>query len=500
MVVKGNWNKMLFNSLHFLLFFPLVTLIYFVIPQRVRYLWLLAASYYFYMCWNAKYALLIATSTLITYASGLLIQKAGSRRALAKTWVAISFGSNLAILFFFKYFDFAVESLARAFSLVHIQLNVPTFDILLPVGISFYTFQALSYTMDVYRAEIKAERNLLKYALFVSFFPQLVAGPIERSKNLLTQIHQKHTFCYDRMKSGLLLMLWGFFEKLIVADRAAIFVNSVYERYRAFGTVELVLASVLFAVQIYCDFGGYSHIAVGAARVMGFQLMDNFRQPYFARSIKDFWRRWHISLSTWFRDYLYIPLGGSHCKRLRHHFNVMVTFLVSGLWHGASWSYVAWGGLHGVYQVIGQETQALRKKMQKKLGCRVDTFGWRFFQTIGTFVLVDIAWIFFRAPGCAVAIQILVQIFTRFNPWVISDGSLLFHGLSGIELFILFCGILVLLAVDFLREKGVLLGQILQQQPLLFRWGVYLGGLLVIVVFGVYGQTYDASQFIYFQF
>ena len=302
------------------------------------------------MAWNPKYALLLAASTVITYLSGLLIVRSNEledeqkRIFQRKLWVSLSFSSSLLILFFFKYFDFAVENVNQIFSRIGIQTISPAFDVLLPVGISFFTFQALSYTMDVYRGEIFAERNLAKYGLFVSFFPLLIAGPIERSKNLLVQVHEKHDFDYDNAKNGLLLMLWGYFQKIVVADNAAVVVNSIYNNYWEYSGALIAVATFLFAIQIYCDFSGYSDIAKGAAQTMGFRAVSNFKQPYFATSIQDFWRRWHISLSTWFRDYLYIPLGGSRCSTLKRYRNIMVTFLVSGFWHGASWNFLVWGG------------------------------------------------------------------------------------------------------------------------------------------------------------
>lgn len=345
---------MLFNSYNFMLFFPIVLLVYFVIPKKLRYIWLLVVSYYFYMGWNAKYAALIAFSTIITWLSGVLqgqIQKFDTDDDIKikhkKIVVAFSFIINLGILIFFKYFDFIFNNIN--FALKHFGGAQLTnhFDIILPVGISFYTFQALGYTVDVYRRDIEPERNILRYALFVSFFPQLVAGPIERSKNLLTQVRNvEHIklWNYDRVTSGAVLMLWGFFQKMVIADRAAILVDTVYNSYWTYGTIELIIATVLFAIQIYCDFGSYSMIAIGVAKVMGFELMENFNAPYFSRSIKEFWRRWHISLSTWFRDYLYIPLGGSRCSKIKKYRNLMITFLVSGLWHGANWGFIAWGG------------------------------------------------------------------------------------------------------------------------------------------------------------
>lgn len=332
---------MLFNSAQFLIFFPVVVLFYFIIPSKFKNIWLLFASYYFYMCWNARYIVLIAFCTVVTYLCSFFISRYEAKH-IKTFFLIICLLCNLSILFIFKYLNFALLTLNRSLSIFSIQLNLPVFDILLPVGISFYTFQALSYTIDVYRGTIKAEKNFLTYALFVSFFPQLVAGPIERSKNLLSQLNETRSFDYDRIKSGILLMCLGYFQKMIIASRAAALVDTVYNNYETYSGLPLLLAILLFSVQIYCDFGGYSMIAIGAAEVLGIKLMENFHQPYFAESIQDFWRRWHISLSTWFRDYVYIPLGGNRCKRSRKYFNLLVTFLISGLWHGASMHFVIW--------------------------------------------------------------------------------------------------------------------------------------------------------------
>ncbi len=342
---------MVFNSIHFMIFFPIVVLGYFLITHKYRWIWLLAASLYFYMSWNPKFVILILTTIIITYLSGIGISKADKEKKLLKKkmFAIFSVVSNLTILFFFKYFDFVIDSINYLLGMINLKLLTPSFDVLLPVGISFYTFQALSYTIDVYRKEnFKVERHLGKYALFVTFFPQLVAGPIERSENLISQFYEEHYFDYQRVKSGLLLMLWGLFEKIVIADRTAIIVNQVYNNLEQYTGFEIVVATIFFAVQVYCDFCGYSDIAIGAARVMGFHLMTNFRQPYFSQSIKEFWRRWHISLSSWLKDYVYIPLGGSRCSRVKKYRNLMITFLVSGLWHGANWTYVAWGGSWGL--------------------------------------------------------------------------------------------------------------------------------------------------------
>lgn len=341
---------MLFNSTDFLIFFPIAAIGYYMIPHRVRYLWLLICSYYFYMCWNPVYVLLILFSTIITWVSGILLEfvkrrnmQEHKRRIYKNMCVIFSFMLNLCVLGYFKYANFFIDTINYIFKYFHIVYHVPAVDILLPVGISFYTFQALSYTMDVYRNEIKAEKNILRYALFVSFFPQLVAGPIERSKSLLCQLNEKHKISFEKIRSGFMLMLWGYFLKMVIADRIAIVVDVIYGDYTEYNGWYLIVASILFAVQIYCDFAGYSTIALGAGEIMGFSLTDNFNAPYFSQSVAEFWRRWHISLSSWFRDYLYIPLGGNRKGKTRKYFNLMIVFLCSGLWHGAHWNYVAWG-------------------------------------------------------------------------------------------------------------------------------------------------------------
>ena len=316
---KKEGVHMLFNSIEFLIFFPIVICVYFILPKKFKQLWLLIASYYFYMCWNAKYALLLLFSTVVTFCSGLMLEKAKhieagekDKKKILNAIVAGSFILNLAVLFFFKYTNFALQALSGFLSrALYIYIDVPVFDIVLPVGISFYTFQALSYTMDVYRNEIYAEKNFIRYALFVSFFPQLVAGPIERSKNLLKQLNVPKKFCFENFREGLLLMLWGYFLKVVIADRIAVFVDTVYNDYATYAGWYLIIATMLFAVQIYCDFYGYSSIAVGAAKVLGIKLMENFNAPYFSATVSQFWRNWHISLTSWFRDYLYIPLGGN---------------------------------------------------------------------------------------------------------------------------------------------------------------------------------------------
>ena len=494
---------MQFNSINFLIFFPIVVLAYFVIPKKWKHLWLLVASYYFYACWSAKYLILIAFSTVVTYASGLLMEKE-SEKGKKKLVMAACVAVNLAILGFFKYFGFFIENVNGILSALHLQVIKNPFNLLLPVGISFYTFQALGYMIDVYNGKIKAERNLLKYALFVSFFPQLVAGPIERSKSLLMQIEnmgEKRPFSYEKIVSGLGLMVWGLFQKMVVADRCAVFVDAVHDNLYAAGTVETVGAAILFSIQIYCDFAGYSSIAIGAARVMGFDLMENFNVPYFATGIQDFWRRWHVSLSTWFRDYVYIPLGGSRCSKIKKYRNLMITFLLSGLWHGASWTYVFWGGLHGFYQIMGEVLLPVRKKIAEAFHVRTDVFSHRLGQILVTNFLTTFAWIFFRAGHFGHLIFYFQRMFTRFNPWVLSPSGLEYLKISLKDVALTPVFLLVLLLGDVVRYvKNEDVGEFLAKQNLWFRWMVLLGLIFCVLIFGEYGITFDSKLFIYFQF
>lgn len=497
---------MLFNSLEFMIFFPVVCLCYYVIPHKVRYLFLLACSYFFYMCWNPEYALLMLTSTVITYLSGLLIDSAEKiedeqKRVHRKKWyVALSFISNLSILFFFKYFNFAADSVVRLLAFAGISAEAPAFDVILPVGISFYTFQALSYTVDVYRKDIYAERNFFKYALFVSFFPQLVAGPIERSKNLLIQINQKHKFEFERVRAGLLLMLYGFFQKVILSEYLAIAVDNVYDTYMERTGFQLLVATVLFAFQIYCDFGSYSNIAIGAAKVMGFSLMENFNTPYFSETVAEFWRRWHISLSSWFKDYLYIPLGGSRKGKTRKQINRMIVFIVSGLWHGASWHFVIWGFLNGAYQVIGDLLQPLKKKLVEWLKVDVTAFSHKALRMLTTFVLVDISWIFFRA-SFRQGVEILKRIFGLVGgAWLTWGSNLEVMGLTAQTRNLLVISLGILFIADICKYKGIRMIDWLCKQGIWLRWLVYYAAIFGILIFGVYGPGFDASQFIYFQF
>ncbi|MBD0321593.1 MAG: MBOAT family protein, partial [Gemmatimonadetes bacterium] len=353
---------MLFNSFEFLVFFPVVAAILFALPQRFRKGWLLACSVYFYMSWSPVFILLILYSTTTDYFVAKRFETARSA-ATRKGWLILSLVTNFGALFFFKYYNFFIESWAAVRASVGLPTNVPLLGVVLPVGISFYTFEAISYTIDVYRGRIPAEKSYLRLLLFITFFPKLIAGPIERAGHLIPQFERETRLDRERLASGLRLMAWGFFKKLVIADRVAVYVNTVYAAPAEHHGATVLIAAYFFAFQIFCDFSAYTDIATGAARILGYDLLENFRRPYQARSIQDFWSRWHISLSSWFRDYLYIPLGGNRVSSARWCANLLIVFLVSGLWHGANWTYVVWGGLHGLYLVFSILTQPLRDRV-----------------------------------------------------------------------------------------------------------------------------------------
>lgn len=498
---------MLFNSLEFLIFFPIVLVLYFIIPKKIRYLWLLVASYYFYMCWNAKYALLMLFSTACTYLGGLLIEFVKKRNwtdkkktVVKKLGVGFVVVSNLAVLCYFKYSNFFLDSLKSLFELINVELNVPSVDVLLPIGISFYTFQALSYTIDVYRDEIYAEKNFFRYALFVSFFPQLVAGPIERSKNLLKQLAVPKKFSYVKARDGLFLMIWGFFLKIVLADRIAMLVDTVYGDYQRFGGWYIALANVLFAIQIYCDFYGYSTIAMGAAGMLGIDLMENFNAPYLSVTVAEFWRKWHISLTSWFKDYLYIPLGGSRKGVIRKYLNKIIVFLVSGLWHGANFTFVIWGALNGIYQVIGEILMPVREKICKVLSVNRKSLLFRFIQMVITFVLVDFSWIFFRANTVEDSFAMIKSLFNADNFNIFFNEGIYHCGLSEKDFKLMLICIVILIIADTFKHFGISVREYLQKEPYILRCLVLIISILFILVFGIWGSGYDAANFIYFQF
>lgn len=495
---------MLFNSLHFLLFFPFVVCIYFLLPRKVRWVWLLVSSYYYYMSWNAKYAALLAVSTGITWLSGLLIgrcsgQQNGERKK--KLLVALSFFLNLLILFIFKYFHFGINALNKVLRLLHLSAVSSSFSVLLPVGISFYILQALSYTMDVYRGKVKVERNIFKYALFVSFFPQLVAGPIERSQDLLPQILIPHDFDFDRVKHGLWLMLWGYFQKLVIADRLAVFVDTVYgdpANYLHGGVINLT-ALVFFAFQTYADFAGYSNLALGAAEVLGFRLTTNFVRPFFSINITEFWTRWHVSLSRWFINYLYIPLGGNRVGTFRRYVNIMIVFLASGLWHGANWTFLVWGGLNGIISITERILTPLWRRMRILMKFDDRSGLMKCMQSVYVIFMFGFVQVFFRSESIKQALDFL-QGMGRLNPYDLFNGTLLKYGMDTVNFVIAALSLLILFAVAWLQRDGSSLRTKIDAQPLVLRWGLVIAAIAAVVFFGVYGPGFNAGKFIYFQF
>lgn len=495
--------------MQFLVFLPVVVSLYYLLPQKVKHYWLLVASYFFYMCWNAKYVVLILFTTVVTYTAGICLERVGvgqenlEQRKVRrkKLYLTVGIVLNLFVLFLFKYLNFGIETLSNLWEQFHISLHVPTFDILLPVGISFYTFQALGYMIDVYRGEIYAEKNFFRYALFISFFPQLVAGPIERSRNLLRQLSAlPNRISFAQWKEGTFLILWGYFLKVVLADRIAIFVDTVYGDIDTYTGCFLLVATLLFAVQIYCDFAGYSIIAMGTAKLLGIQLMENFNAPYFAMSVSEFWRRWHISLSGWFRDYLYIPLGGNRRGKGRKYLNILITFGVSGLWHGADFSYVVWGLLNGAYQVIGDLLMPVRQWTARILEIRTQSLSHKLLKVLTTFLMVDFAWIFFRASSIREALRILWRIVTVHNAWVLIDGSLYTCGLERKNFHLMILGIVLMMCVDWYKRQGIKIREVLARQDYWAQCLVVSAAVVGILLFGIWGVEYDASNFIYFQF
>lgn len=483
---------MLFNSLAFAVFLPIVFILYWAVPHKYRYLVLLVASYYFYMSWNPKYVLLILLTTAVSYLCAILVDGTEEKKK-KKGYMAAAALVSLGVLFFFKYFNFLSASVTDLLQRISIPLQPATIKVMLPVGISFYTFQSLSYVIDVYKGEVKPQKNFAKYALFISFFPQLVAGPIERTKNLMPQLFEERAFSHDKAVYGLRLMLWGFFKKLIIADAVAKYVDTVYNDVHSYFGLTFIVATVLFTFQIYCDFSGYSDIAIGTAKLLNIDLMTNFKSPYLSTSIKEFWSRWHISLSTWFRDYVYIPLGGNRCSKARRSVNLLVTFLASGLWHGANWTFVLWGGLHGVYQIVENfVTERIGKKETKLSGLRT------FFKGLLTFALVSFAWIFFRANSVSDAFYVVTHLHRGvihfYNAVIRMFIDMQFSYFSFAKLVL---SLTALMLYDYFSLKKDLIVEFGRLKwP--FRWIFYIGLTSLIILLKLHNGT--TQEFIYFQF
>ena len=471
---------MLFNTIDFAIFLPLVVIIYYLIPHRFRWILLLAASYFFYMSWRVEYILLIVASTLVDYFSGIRMEGLPDRKSRLP-WLILSLSINLGLLFFFKYFNFATENLNALFDRVGFSAEIPLMKLLLPVGISFYTFQTLSYTIEVYYGKQKAERHLGYFALYVSFFPQLVAGPIERYSRLAPQFRERQVISHENLSRGLRLILYGLFIKMVIADNVSGIVDQVYAHPENFASADVLKGVFLYSFQIYSDFYGYSTIAIGSALLLGIRIMDNFRSPYLARNISEFWQRWHISLSTWFRDYLYFPLGGNRVSKQRWILNILLVFLISGLWHGANWTFLIWGGLFGMLYILERMVNRVFKlhKEHKPYSAT------HLLLALKTFLLVTVLWIFFRSQSLEEALSIF-----RF----LSGNAPLEPQALVIPLstWIFLLAFVISDVILYNRRFDTWL----DGKPYVFRWLIYGILLLGIIVFaGV-----ENFPFIYFQF
>ena len=478
---------MLFNSLPYIFFFFCVTNIFFLTPHRWRWAILLFSSYFFYMSWVPLYASLVALSTIVTYLSVNWMVNS-DRLSIKRLNLTISLFVNLGMLIVFKYYSFFSDNLSIVLHGLQIPYNLPTLKLLLPIGISFHTFQTISYTIDAYKGLVQPEKHLGIFALYNCFFPQLVAGPIERPSHLLPQFHKRFDFDYERITDGLKLMAWGFFLKLVIADNLAPYVNKIYSNPQAFSGPSLIIATYFFAFQIYCDFAGYTTIAIGSARVIGFELMENFSRPYYSKSITEFWRRWHISLSSWFRDYLYIPLGGNRVPTLRLCFNIITVFLCCGLWHGAKWTFVVWGGLHGIYLVFSLLTREIRACMARWVMIPENSRFTATYRTIFTFNLVCIGWIFFRANSLEDAWYIIKHLLSNLQDGIPKDENIP-------KLALNFALITFLLSVELIQSK-INIKAFTKRLPFLCRWA---GNTLLLLAIWFLGE-FSGSDFIYFRF
>lgn len=476
---------MLFNSIEFVFFFIIVTSLFFILPHKYRWFLLLVSSCYFYMAFVPVYILILGFTIVIDYFAGIYLEE--TKGAKRKWLLIVSLIANIGVLAVFKYYNFFNDNLTTLLYGAGYQNPIPYLSILLPIGLSFHTFQAMSYTIEVYRNHQKAERNFGIYSLYVMFYPQLVAGPIERPQNLLHQFYEKHSFNYARINEGMKLMLWGFFKKLVIADRLAIFVDSAYNYPEQQTGLTLIMATIFFAIQIYCDFSGYSDIAIGTARVMGFKLMTNFNRPYFSRNISEFWKRWHISLSTWFKDYLYISLGGNKVSIPRWYFNLFFVFLVSGFWHGANWTFIIWGAINGFYLVFALLTDKFSTRLVHVTGLNKHKKLLSFFNIIITFLLACFAWIFFRANSVKDAWLIIRKMATFSGPLHYENPSMLIFSFLGIGMLFLYE-----LKHEYFKNSFSLLNN----QHWLVRNMTYAVLIILILLIGVF----DGGQFIYFQF
>ena len=471
---------MIFNSFNFIVMFPLIFLLYYAIPAKfgkARNFFLLLVSYLLYLQWKPVYALILLGVTAVTYYSALLIENAKRPKHILTVGVMLA----LLPLAFFKYFNFINDSVSDALSVIGLNFHLQGLNWAIPIGISFYTFQALGYLWDVYYKRHEAEHDFLTYALFISFFPCILSGPINKASLIIPQLKNLRTyFDYGKAVEGLKMLLWGMFMKVVVADRIALYVDKVLPDYMHYTGISCLIASILYTIQIYADFAGYSSMAIGVGKVLGFELTENFRRPYFAVSVTDFWHRWHISLSTWLKDYVYIPMGGSRCSKLRNYWNIFVTFLVSGIWHGANWTFIVWGCMHGICQIV--------EKILGQQRCGYGRLG-KSVKIVITFLLVNFAWIFFRMPTLTDACGIIARIFDfslPMKPFIVNNTETLLSVM----------GLCMLFIKDFFDEFHPRALLLFDNHKRHLRWGAYIVVFMMIMLAGVFG----ADQFIYVNF
>jgi len=481
---------MFFNSIEYLLFLPLVFAVYWGIPAKKtwpRNVFLILAACVFYGWWDIRFLVLLLGSATTDFFIGILIsrQKTNKRR---KYFLILSIVFNIGLLGYFKYYNFFAENFVEAFTFFGKKADIRFLKVILPVGISFYTFQSLSYTIMIYRGTMKATRNIIQYIAFVSFFPQLVAGPIERASRLLPQFEKPKRFDYAMAVGGMRLILYGLFKKVVIADNCASYANEIFDKYPQYSGLTLFAGSVYFAIQIYCDFSGYSDIAIGSARLFGFQLMNNFNFPYFSRNMAEFWRKWHISLTSWFRDYVYIPLGGSKGSKTMIIRNVVIVFLVSGFWHGANWTFIFWGLINALY-FIPLLLSGKNRNHVEVIAIERNLPSWKeLLQMVSTFILCCLAWVFFRSPGIGSAFQYLKCMFTK--PYFSVDELSLFKGLLPVLIF---------MTIEWMNRRGYEHG-VFADRPGMPRYALLIVETILILLIIDFSVSTDHSQFIYFQF
>ena len=511
---------MAFTSTIFFIFLSTVFLVYFLVPKRMQWIVLLLASYIFYWASSVKLSIFLILSTLSTYIGALQIEKTYENndrkiaKKNAKKWVALLVVANFGILAFLKYFNFFINNVEDLFNLLGINLTTPTFNLVLPLGISFYTFQSIGYIIDVYRKKVKPEKNIFKYSLFVSYFPQIVQGPISRYDQLADQLYEGHKFDYTRFKYGIQLMLWGYFKKMVIADRAGLLVDTVFNNYMEYSGLYYAIATVFYCIQIYGDFSGGIDIIRGISQCLGIDLVENFRRPYFAKSVSEFWKRWHITLGTWMQDYVFYPIAlsrpfGKMGKKARKLFGnfigkqlpasiaSLIVFTIVGVWHGSSWKFVAFGLYHGFFILSSSLLGPVYSKIIDKLGIDTSTFTWGAFQILRTFFITAVGRFFSRAASFKTSMHMIISSFRDFNPWVLWDGSLLELGIDFPNMLLLAIGLLVLFTVDLFQEKGYVLRDSIARQHIVFRWAIYYAAIFAILIFGIYGQGFDKADFIY---